>query len=649
MTMMRGGGRGGQGGPPQKAMAFGPSLKRILGLIAVDKLRVSAVVAMAAISVGLSVVAPKVLGNATDLIFNGVVGKLLASFPAGTTKAQAVADLRAKGNGQLADMLSGMNVVPGQGLDLNALGAVLMIVLSLYVVAFFFNWSQGYITAGIVQRAMYRLREDIENKLNRLPMSHFQQESRGDVLSRVTNDIDNFSQTLTQTMTQILVAVLTVVGVLSMMFSISPLLAGISLLTVPIIAGITIVIAKRSQVQFAAQWKSTGDLNGHVEEMFTGHEIVKAFGQQDMAIEKFRVSNDYLYESSAKAQFISGIIMPSTNFIANLNYVVVAVLGGIQVAQGTLTIGSVQAFIQYSRQFTQPLAQLSSMINLLQSGVASAERVFDLLDAEEQSPDFSPAAKLPEPRGRVVFDHVNFSYNPGEPLIKDLSLVAEPGQTVAIVGPTGAGKTTLVNLLMRFYEIDSGTITVDGVNTAHLTRADLRSQFGMVLQDAWLFGGTIRENLAYGRGGATEEDIIEAAVATHVDHFVRSLPDGYDTVLTDDGGGLSQGQRQLMTIARAWVAKPDILILDEATSSVDTRTEVMIRQAMNKLRSNRTSFVIAHRLSTIRDADLILVMREGRILEQGTHEELLAQKTFYYELYMSQFGDPMVAEEASKG
>ncbi|MCU6480870.1 ATP-binding cassette subfamily B protein [Arthrobacter silviterrae] len=642
MSMMRG-----RGGPPQKAAAFGPSLKRILRLMAPDRLRIIWVVFLAAVSVGLSVVAPKVLGHATDLIFNGVVGQMLAkSFPAGTTKAAAVAGLKAHGQGQLADMLSGMGVVPGQGLDLGALGSVLMIVLALYIVAFFFNWSQGYITTGIVQRAMYRLRQQIEDKLDRLPMSHFQQESRGDVLSRVTNDIDNFSQTLNQTLTQLLIAALTVVGVLGMMFSISPLLAGISLLTVPVVAFLTVFIAKRSRVQFGVQWKSTGELNGHVEEMFTGHEIVKAFGQQEAAIEKFRVSNDELYESSAKAQFISGIIMPSMNFVSNLNYVVVAVLGGIQVASGIITIGSVQAFIQYSRQFSQPMAQIGSMINLLQSGVASAERVFDLIDAQEQTPDHVPAAKPAPARGRVVFDHVNFSYNPDEPLIKDLSLTAEPGETVAIVGPTGAGKTTLVNLLMRFYEIDSGKITVDGVDTSELTRDDLRRQFGMVLQDAWLFGGTIRENLAYGKLGATEEEILQAAEATHVDHFVRSLPDGYDTVLTDDGGGLSQGQRQLMTIARAWIANPGILILDEATSSVDTRTEVLIRQAMNRLRSGRTSFVIAHRLSTIRDADLILVMDDGRILEQGTHAELIEAKTFYYDLYMSQFGDPLF-EEAS--
>ncbi|MCQ9164706.1 MULTISPECIES: ABC transporter ATP-binding protein [unclassified Arthrobacter] len=639
MSMMRG-----RGAPPQKPMAFGPSLKRILRLLAVDRLRMVWVVVLAAVSVGLSVVAPKVLGHATDIIFNGVVGQMLDRFPKGTTKDQAVAALRAAGQGQLADMLSGMNVVPGQGLDLNALGAVLLIVLALYIAAFFFNWSQGYITTGIVQRAMYRLRRQIEDKLDRLPMSHFQQESRGDVLSRVTNDIDNFSQTLNQTLTQLLIAGLTVVGVLGMMFSISPLLAVISLVTVPLIAGLTVVIAKRSRVQFMVQWKSTGDLNGHVEEMFTGHEIVKAFGRQEAAIEKFQVSNDELYTSSAKAQFISGIIMPSMNFVSNLNYVVVAVLGGIQVASGVITIGSVQAFIQYSRQFSQPMAQIGSMINLLQSGVASAERVFELIDAPEQRPDHVPAATLPVVAGRVVFDHVNFSYKPDEPLIRDLSLAAEPGETVAIVGPTGAGKTTLVNLLMRFYEIDSGRISIDGVNTAELTRDELRRKFGMVLQDAWLFGGTIRENLAYGKLDATEAEITAAAEATHVDHFVRSLPDGYDTVLTDDGGGLSQGQRQLMTIARAWIANPGILILDEATSSVDTRTEVLIRQAMNRLRKGRTSFVIAHRLSTIRDADLILVMNDGRIIEQGTHEQLLEQHTFYYDLYMSQFGDPLVEE-----
>lgn len=645
MTMMRG-----RGGPPtQKATSFGPSLRRILRMMAPDKFRIAWVTLLAAVSVGLSVVAPKILGHATDAIFNGVFGKMLGTnFPAGTTKESAIAALRASGQGKLADLLGGMKVIPGQGVDFGALGGILLIVLGLYAAAFFFNWAQGFITAGIVQRSMYRLRQEIEGKLDRLPMSHFQQESRGDVLSRVTNDIDNFSQTLNQTLTQLLVATLTVVGVLSMMFSISPLLAVISLVTVPVVALLTAFIAKRSRVQFATQWKSTGELNGHVEEMFTGHEIIKAYNQQPAAIEKFRISNDSLFESSSKAQFISGIIMPSMNFVANLNYVVVAVLGGIQVASGTLTIGSVQAFIQYSRQFSQPMAQIGGMINLLQSGVASAERVFALLDAKEEEPDFAPASSLEHVKGRVVFDHVNFSYNPDEPLIQDLSLVAEPGETVAIVGPTGAGKTTLVNLLMRFYEIDSGSITIDGVDTAKVTRDQLRRQFGMVLQDAWLFGGTIRQNLAYGKLDATDDQLVEAAKATHVDHFVRSLPDGYDTVLKDDGGGLSAGQRQLMTIARAWVANPGILILDEATSSVDTRTEVLIRQAMNRLRKGRTSFVIAHRLSTIRDADLILVMNNGQIVEQGNHEELLARKGSYYDLYMSQFGDPLVEEASSK-
>ncbi len=634
----------GHGGPPQKAKSFGPSVKRIFALMAADRPRMIWVVFLAAVAVGMSVLAPKILGHATDLIFQGVVGKM---FTASVTKAQAVEGLRAKGQGQVADMLSGMDVVPGQGLDQQALGWVLLSVLVLYAVAFFFNWSQGYITAGIVQRAMYKLRQEIETKLDRLPMSHFQEESRGDVLSRVTNDIDNFSQTLNQTLTQLLVSVLTVVGVLSMMFSISPLLALIALATVPATVLVTVLIAKRSKVQFTAQWKTTGELNGYIEEMFTGHEVVKAFGQQQVAIDKFAVSNESLFRSSANAQFISGIIMPSMNFISNLNYVAVAVVGGVQIASGNLTIGSVQAFIQYSRQFSQPMAQIGGMINLLQSGVASAERVFDLLDAKEQAPDPVPAVALGATVGRVVFENVNFSYTPGEPLIQDLSLVAEPGQTVAIVGPTGAGKTTLVNLLMRFYEIDSGRITIDGVDTAKMTRDDLRRRFGMVLQDAWLFGGTIRDNLAYGRLDATQEQIEQAAEATYVDHFVRSLPEGYETELSDDGDSLSQGQRQLMTIARAWLADPGILILDEATSSVDTRTEVLIRQAMNRLRESRTSFVIAHRLSTIRDADLILVMDHGRILEQGTHEELLAAGGFYHDLYMSQFGDPLVEETAA--
>lgn len=634
------------GAPAQKAKSFGPSIKRILGLMRPDRLRMVWVIFLAAVSVLLSVAAPKVLGHATDLIFQGVIGKMLGTqFPAGTSKEQAVQALRQAGQGSLADLVNGTDAVIGQGIDFQALGWVMLSVLMLYLISFFFNWSQGFITTGVVQRAMYRLRKDVQAKLDRMPMSHFQETSRGDVLSRVTNDIDNFAQTLNQTLTQLLISVLTVIGVIGMMFSISWSLALIALCAIPLIGLVTVMVAKRSRVQFAAQWKTTGELNGHIEEMFTGHEIVKAFGQQQAAIDKFNVANEGLFKSSSKAQFISGIIMPSTGFVANLSYVAIAVVGALQITAGQITLGSVQAFIQYSRQFSQPIAQIGGMINLLQSGVASAERVFDLLDEKEQSPDYEPAAKLGAVQGRVVFDAVDFRYKTDEPLIEGLSLVAEPGQTIAIVGPTGAGKTTLVNLLMRFYDIDSGRITIDGVDTAHLSRDDLRRRFGMVLQDAWLFSGTIRENLAYGRLDATEDEIIAAAEATHVDHFVRSLPDGYDTVLSDDGDSLSQGQRQLMTIARAWLANPSILILDEATSSVDTRTEVLIRQAMNRLRADRTSFVIAHRLSTIRDADLILVMDHGRIIEQGSHDELLAAGGFYERLYMSQFGDPMVEEQ----
>lgn len=505
----------GRGGPPQKAMSFGPSLKRILGLMRPDRARMIWVIFLAAVSVTLSVAAPKVLGHATDLIFQGVIGKML---PAGLSQAQAVAGLRAQGHGPLADMLAAMNVAPGQGVDFAALGTTMLLVLFLYAVSFFFNWSQGYITTGIVQRAMYRLRRDIEAKLDKLPMSHFQETSRGDVLSRVTNDIDNFSQTLNQTLTQLLMSVLTVIGVIAMMFSISWSLALVALCAIPLIAGVTVLVAKRSRVQFMAQWKTTGELNGHIEEMFTGHEIVKAFGQQQAAIDKFKTANQELYRSSSQAQFISGIIMPSTNFVSNLSYVVIAVLGAVQITAGQITVGGVQAFIQYSRQFSQPIAQIGGMINLLQSGVASAEQVFELLDHQEQSPDYSPAETLGETKGLVVFDAVNFSYRPEEPLIENLSLTAQPGQTVAIVGPTGAGKTTLVNLLMRFYDIDSGRITIDGVDTAKMSRDDVRSRFGMVLQDAWLFSGTIRENLAYGRLDATEQEIRAAAEATHVDH-----------------------------------------------------------------------------------------------------------------------------------
>ena len=525
---------------------------------------------------------------------------------------------------------------------------LLMAVLAIYLASFFFGWAQARVTARIVQNAMYRLRREVDAKLFRLPMSHFQQQSRGDVLSRVTNDIDNLAQTLSQSITQVITSVLTIVGVLGMMLWISPLLALIAVLTVPVSALVTVLIARRSQVQFKAQWKTTGEVNGYIEEMFTGQDVVKAFGQQERVVEGFHPGNERLYESSFRAQFVSGVIMPTMTFIANLNYVAVAVVGGIQVAGGALSIGGVQAFVQYSRQFSQPLGQLGGLINMLQSGLASAERVFALLDAKEIEPDPRDPVRLGRVRGDVAFRRVSFSYSPHAPLIQDLSFEAKPGQTVAIVGPTGAGKTTLVNLLMRFYDVDSGEILLDGVNTMTMTRDDVRRSIGMVLQDAWLFEGTVRENLAYGAPDATDEQIVEAAKATHVDHFVRSLPEGYDTVLSADGGSLSQGQRQLITIARAWLANPSILVLDEATSSVDTRTEVAIRLAMGALREARTSFVIAHRLSTIRDADVILAVRDGRIVEQGTHEALLDAGGFYAQLYQSQFSEPAAGADAAE-
>ncbi|YCQ18513.1 ABC transporter ATP-binding protein/permease [Arthrobacter sp. Z1-15] len=605
--------------------------------MAPDRLRLALVLVAAVVSVALAVTAPRILGEATNVIFDGVIG---AGLEPGTSKDEQVRELRSAGENQLADMLAAMDVVPGAGVDFGRLRVLVLGVLGIYTAAFFFGWLQARVTARVVQNAMYRLRKDVDGKLFRLPMSHFQRESRGDVLSRVTNDIDNLAQTLSQTLTQIITSVLTIVGVLGMMLWLSPLLALIAVVTVPVSAVVTVLIAKRSQVQFMQQWKSTGEVNGYIEEMFSAQDVVKAFGQQERVVAGFRPANEALYRSSFKAQFVSGVIMPTMQFISNLNYVAVAVVGGILVANGRLSIGGVQAFVQYSRQFSQPLGQIGSLINMLQSGVASAERVFELLDDREQEPDPADPLTLPAVRGRVAFEHVDFSYSPDAPLIRDLSFVAEPGQTVAIVGPTGAGKTTLVNLLMRFYDIDAGRITIDGVDTARMRRDDVRKNIGMVLQDAWLFEGTIRENLAYGAPGVTDEQIVRAARATHVDHFVRSLPEGYDTVLGNDGGSLSQGQRQLITIARAWLANPSILVLDEATSSVDTRTEISIRLAMNALREARTSFVIAHRLSTIRDADVILVVRNGEIVEQGTHGALLDAEGFYAQLYRSQFAEP---------
>ena len=640
----RGGGPpwGGAGQPVEKAMDFGPSARRLMGLLRPERLGVVLVLVLGVTSVALNVIGPIILGRATDVIFAGVIGKQL---PAGITAEQAAQQARASGNATVAGVIESQHVVPGVGIDFAALGMVLLAVIGIYLAASVFGYLQGYLLNGIVQRTIFDLRRVVEDKLNRLPLSYFDARQRGEVLSRVTNDIDNVSTSLQQTMSQLITSILTVIGVVVMMIVVSPLLAVIALVTIPVSLWLTRAIGKRSQRHFVAQWRHTGALNGQIEEAFTGHELVRVFGRRHDVETAFREKNEDLFEASFGAQFVSGIIMPSMMFIGNLNYVAVAVVGGLRVASGAMSLGDVQAFVQYSRQFTQPLTQAASMANLLQSGVASAERVFELLDAPEQEPDPTVTAVRQQRRGRVAFEHVRFSYRPDQPLIEDLSLVAEPGQTVAIVGPTGAGKTTLVNLIMRFYELSGGRITLDGVDIATMTRADLRSGVGMVLQDTWLFGGTIRDNIAYGNPAATEAQIHAAAEATYVDRFVRSLPDGYDTVIDEEGSNVSAGEKQLITIARAFLADPSLLILDEATSSVDTRTELLVQHAMAALRADRTSFVIAHRLSTIRDADLILVMEAGQIVESGTHDELLAAEGAYHRLYASQFRGPADSEE----
>ncbi|WEH41951.1 ABC transporter ATP-binding protein/permease [Streptomyces sp. NBC_01218] len=633
------GGRMMAGAPVGKSADFKGSAKRLMRRFSAEKSSLYLMLLAGVLSVGLSVVGPKILGAATDLIFAGVVGR---GMPEGTTKAQAIQSLRDKGDGTLADLLSGVDFTPGRGIDFTAVGHVLLAVLLVYIGAGLLMLVSTRLSIRVINRVVFQLREDLQTKLSRLPLSYFDKKQRGEVLSRATNDIDNIAQTLQQTMGQLINSLLTIVGVLVMMFWISPLLALVALVTVPLSVVVASRVGKRSQPQFVRQWKVTGELNAHIEEMYTGHNLVKVFGRQDESAQQFAEQNDALHEAVFRAQFNSGIMQPLMMFVSNLNYVLIAVVGGLRVASGALSIGDVQAFIQYSRQFSMPLTQVASMANLVQSGIASAERVFELLDAEEQGADPADAQRPSELLGRVRLEKVSFRYDPEKPLIEDLSLSVDPGQTVAIVGPTGAGKTTLVNLLMRFYEVTGGRITLDGVDVARMSRDELRSGIGMVLQDTWLFGGSIAENIAYGAAReVTREEIEEAARAAHADRFVRTLPEGYDTVIDDEGSGVSAGEKQLITIARAFLSDPVILVLDEATSSVDTRTEVLIQKAMARLAHGRTSFVIAHRLSTIRDADVILVMENGSIVEQGSHDVLLAAKGAYARLYAAQFAEAL--------
>lgn len=636
-------GQGGRRGmmPGEKPKDFSGTVKRLLAYFKPEMIGLIIVVILTITSVVFTVYAPRILGNATNELFKGIISKQL---PPGVTKDQAITMLKARGQDQFAEMISNMDLVPGAGVNFTAIGKILLTLAVIYLLAAFFQWLQQYIMAGVSQRTVYRLRRDVDQKLQRLPLRYYDGHPHGDILSRVTNDVDNIAHTLQQTITQMLSSIVTVIGVLIMMFKISTLLSLISLAVIPVSLVITLLIARQSQKQFVRQWNSTGAVNAHVEEMFTGHNLVKAFNREKDVLERFREQNEKLYESSFKAQFISGLIHPVINFVNNLNYVAIAVLGGVNVANGVISLGDVQAFIQYSRQFTQPIVQVASIMNVLQSTVASAERVFELLDEEEEVPDVDNPVVLQEVKGDVRFEHVYFSYDPNVPLIEDFNLDVPAGDMIAIVGPTGAGKTTLVNLLMRFYDVNSGRITIDGVDIKQMRRRDLRKIFGMVLQDTWLFSGSIRDNIGYGKENATEEEIIAAAKAAYVDHFVRTLPDGYDTVLTGDATNISQGQRQLITIARAFLADPKILILDEATSSVDTRTEMLIQKAMQNLMKGRTSFVIAHRLSTIREADNIVVMDHGKIVEQGNHKQLMEKKEFYYNLYMSQFMGALVDE-----
>ncbi|MGO8768520.1 ABC transporter ATP-binding protein [Mycobacterium sp.] len=645
--------RGRVQGPAPRSRDFTGSAICLLKRLAPQRGPITAVIMLSIAGIAISAVGPRILGQATDLLFNGVIGRQL---PAGITKEQAVAAARARGENTFADLLSGMNLVPGKGVDFSAVGRTLALALGLYLVAALLIWLQARILNVTVQRTMMALRSDVEDKLHRLPLSYFDGRQRGELLSRVTNDIDNMQTSISMTISQSVTLVLTVATVLVMMLSISPSLTMITVLAVPLSLLLTRAIVRRSRRLFVAQWANTGRLNAHIEEIYSGFTVLKTCGHRAQAQQRFRELNDEVYEASFGAQFFSGLMSPATTFIGNLSYVAVAVLGGMQVATGQITLGSIQAFIQYVRQFNQPINQVAGIYNTLQSGMACAERVFDLLDEPEESPD----SELILPRlngqgppdddagqaltrgggtpprsnlsGRVEFQHVSFAHRPGTPVIKDLSLVAEPGSTVAIVGPTGAGKTTLVDLLMRFYEVDSGAILIDGVDIASVTRHSLRSRIGMVLQDPWLFDGTIAENISYGRPGASEDEVVEAAETAQLDRFVRTFPEGYQTQVSNNGGNVSAGEKQLITIARALLADPQLLILDEMTSSVDTCTELLIQRAMSALRQGRTSFIIAHRLSTIRDANHILVVEAGKVVEQGSHAELLARRGAYYRM-----------------
>jgi len=612
------GGRGPLGShmgmPVQKAKNFKGTLKRLMGYLKPRRLQLFAVFLTAILSTVFSIVSPKILGKATTKLFEGIMQKMMH--------------------------------VPGAKVDFQYIGQIILMLVGLYVISAFFSYIQQYIMAGVAQKTVYDMRNDVNDKLASLPLKFFDSHTHGEILSRVTNDVDNIASTLQQSMTQLITSVITIVGIVIMMLTISPIMTLIALITLPLSLFVTAKIAKRSQKYFASQQKELGELNGHVEEMYTGHKIVKAFGREEESIKAFNNINERLYNAGWKAQFISGIIMPMMSFIGNIGYVAVCVVGGILVTKKQIEIGDVQAFIQYSRQLTWPITQAANIANVIQSTIASAERVFELLDESEEIPDHDNAKIIEFPKGEVRFQNVKFGYKEDATLIENMNIDVKQGQTIAIVGPTGAGKTTLVNLLMRFYETGGGKITVDGVDIRDLKRGDLRSMFGMVLQDTWLFNGTIRDNIAYGREGATDEDVVRAARAAHADHFIRTLPDGYNTILNEEASNISQGQKQLLTIARAILANPAILILDEATSSVDTRTEIYIQKAMTELMQGRTSFVIAHRLSTIRDADLILVMNNGSIIEKGSHNELLRKGGFYADLYNSQFTGANLEKEA---